>query len=152
MTRHLSPGAITDKNMSDGDEHPTLGPHYFASRDFAEKVMRHVEAEHFEPALKKFADAFYGEILDRVSTWLVSDAESNLQSSIWRMIDEVVDGILSGKPWVMQRYALGTKYNCEAARKAIAEHIPRELQDARIADLEAEVERLREDNKWLRQR
>lgn len=51
----------------------------------------------------------------------------------------------------MDRYVLGQRYECEKIRAAIAKHIPEELQNARIADLEAENAKLKEDLEWARE-
>lgn len=83
---------------------------------------------------------------------LWSDAEMNLQGKSWRMVDEIVRGILSGEKWLIERYALGDRYDCDKIREAVARHIPREIMQARIADLEAENERLRKDLGFARGR
>jgi hypothetical protein len=53
---------------------------------------------------------------------------------------------MTGERWALERYTLGKYGDGEKARAAVAAHIPKEIQDARIADLEAENKRLRE---WL---
>jgi hypothetical protein len=131
-------------------EHPTLGPHYFAARDAAEKFMADFEAENFSPLLKKAAETFMETMQESLENWLLSNVESNLQGTIWRQIDESVKALLSGERWALERYALGERYDCEKIRVAVAKHIPSELQDKRIADLEAENKRLREDLAWHR--
>lgn len=136
-------------HLDEGARHPTLGPHYFAARDAVEKFMAKFEADHFEPLLKKFSEKFYEKLLEDVQTYLMSNAESNLQGELWRGIDESIKYLLSGEPWAIERYALA-KYNGEAVRAAIAKHIPTELQNARIADLETENKRLREQLEWAR--
>lgn len=133
-------------------EHPVLGPHYFAARDVAEKFMADFDPEHFTPLIKKASDDLYSALQERLESFLMSDVESNLQGTIWRQIDESVKALLSGQRWALERYLLGTKYNCDKIREAVAKVIPAELQDARIRDLEEEIERLRKDNAWLRNR
>jgi tRNA U38,U39,U40 pseudouridine synthase TruA len=68
----------------------------------------------------------------------------NLQSKMWHMVDEIVRAILSGNRHVISRYALGSRYDCEEVRKAVASHIPQEIMTARIVDLEGENERLKD--------
>lgn len=133
-------------------EHPTLGPHYFVARDVAEKFMAGFEPEHFEPVIKKAADDLYGALHERLESWLMSDVENNLQGTIWRQIDESVKALLSGQRWALERYLLGPKYEHDKIREAVAKVIPEELQNARIKDLEEEVEQLRKDLEWMRRR
>jgi len=146
----MSDEAITSEDFQKGLEEPSLGPHYFSSRRFAEEIMKDVETTFFADALKKFSDELYRAMLEKTDDWLASDAEANMQSHIWRTIDDIVKGILSGEKWIVDRYALGSKYECERIRTTLAKHIQKELQDARIADLEAEVKRLQENIDWLR--
>lgn len=46
--------ALTDDSKNDA-----LGPHYFTSREVAEKFIADFQAEHFAPMVKKFADDLY---------------------------------------------------------------------------------------------
>jgi hypothetical protein len=131
-------------------EYPSLGPHYFVARDVAEKFMAGFEAEHFEPVVKKAADDLYSALHERLESFLMSDVESNIQGTIWRQIDESVKALLSGQRWALERYLLGPKYEHDKIRAAVAKVIPEELQNARIKDLEEEIERLRKDNECLR--
>jgi len=148
----MSEDIITSDDIKRASNMPPLGPHYFSSRRFAEDVMKDVEVTFFEPALKKFSDDIYSAVLQKVEDWLASDSEANVQGHIWRTVDQIVCGILSGEQWVMDRYALGSKHDCAKAREAIARHIPKELQDARIADLEDEINRLKDTIMYLRMR
>lgn len=148
----MSDDIITSDDIKTASNMQPLGPHYFSSRRFAEEVMKDVEMKFFDPALKKFSDDIYAAVLEKVGDWLASDSEANVQGHIWRTVDEIVRGVLSGEQWIMDRYALGSKYDCATAREAIARHVPKELQDARISDLEEEIKRLNETIKFLRQR
>lgn len=136
--------------LEKGEEYPVLGPHYFAARKAAEEFMSGFVIEQFDPLIKKASDAFYESMLENIQASLLSDVESNIQSVIWHQIDESVRALLSGEKWAIDRYALGERYDCEKIRAAVASHIPAELQDARLKDLEAENKRLREDNEMLR--
>lgn len=146
----MTDDVMTNEDFEKASDMATLGPHYFSSRRFAEEVMSGVETEFFEPALKKFADDLYNAMLDRAQNWIIGDAESNVQSHIWRTVDQIVRGILSGEKWIVERYALGNKYECGRVRETLARHITKELQDARIADLEEQVKSLKEQIEWLR--
>lgn len=146
----MTDDVITSDDFQKAEGMQTLGPHYFSSRRFAEEVMSGVETEFFEPALKKFADDVYNAMLDRAQNWIIGDAESNVQSHIWRTVDQIVIGILSGEKWIAERYALGNKYDCGKIRDTLARHIPQELQDARIADLEEQIASLKQQVERLR--
>ena len=136
--------------LDQGANYPGLGPHYFAARKTAEEFMAKFEPEHFEPLIKKAADAFYSSLQSSLEDCLLSDVESNIQGTIWRQIDDSVRALLGGERWALDRYALGERYDCDKIREAVAKHIPAELQEKRVADLEAENKRLHEDNENLR--
>lgn len=136
--------------IDQAEGYPTLGPHYFAARKVAEEFMAKFEPEHFEPLIRKAADAFYTQMQESLEASLLSDVESNIHGTMWRQIDDSVKALLSGERWALERYALGTRYECDKIRAAIASHIPAELQEALVKDLEDENKRLREDNEMLR--
>lgn len=125
-------------------EYAILGPHYFEARDIAQAVMDKFEAEHFEPLLKKFSDELYEKAKGDFENWLMSDTTINLQDSVRRMVDDVVNALLAGEQWALERFPLADRYDGDRVRKAIAAHIPVELQAKRIAELEAEVKSLKE--------
>lgn len=130
-------------DIEKGTEHLTLGPAYFAARKTAERFMADFASEHFKPLVEEFTKEFRNRLWTNIDDWLLSDTENNLQSMMWRHTDNMVKHVLAGDDWAMKKFALGERYDCECVRKAVAEHIPKELQDARIADLEAEVEELK---------
>lgn len=143
---------ITPPDIEQSDHYKVLGPHYFSSRRFCEKLMEDFDVEQLKPLVKAHVDGFSDKLWSLVQDALVSDTESNVQTHIRSTVDQIVKGILSGEKWVMDRYALGERYDCEKVRAAIARHIPRELQDARIADLEAELARVNTDLKFYKDR
>lgn len=142
---------FSEKSVEDAAQYDTLGPTYFEAKAIVEKQMAKFEAEHFTPLLKKFAAQFYEKLREDVHNHLLSDTELNLQGEMYRMVDACIEALLSGERWAIERYALGS-YRQEKVREAVAKHIPRELQDARIADLEKEVARLRKDLTFYRSR
>lgn len=144
--------AFTADDLAKGEEHLALGPAYFAARRVVEGALENFQAEHVEPWLKEATDALYEKLLGDVQNYLWSNAEMNLQGECYRMVDRCVLALLSGEEWAVRKYALGERYDCEKVREAIARHVPKELQDARIADMEDELKRLREDLKWHRNR
>jgi hypothetical protein len=141
---------MDQKFLDQAEGYETLGPHYFAAREAAEKFMEHYEPKNFEPMIKKAANTFMEEMQTALEDWFLSNVESNLQGTIWRQIDDSVKALLGGEQWALKRYALGERYDCDKIRAAVAQHIPAELQDASLKDLEAENKRLKEDNDFLR--
>lgn len=137
--------------LDQAKKYDTLGPAYFEARPIVERLMANFEAEHFKPIVDACVKEFQDRMWDSVRDHLLNDTEMNIHGHVYRMVDDCVAAILSGERWAIERYALGS-YNQEKVRAAIAKHIPQELQDARIADLEKEVERLRSDLKFYRDR
>jgi hypothetical protein len=141
-----------DEDIAKGSgEYLTLGPGYFSARRFAEKVMADFQAEFFEPLLKDFETRFTIRLWEAVTGSLINDTESNIQNHIWRTVDTIVLGLLSGETWIMRKYVLGEKYDCEKVRATVARHVPAELQDKRIAELEEEIQRLQKQLDYFRQ-
>ena len=144
--------AFTPEQIENAEKHPTLGTSYFAARDVAERYMKHFEAEQLEPLVKKIADAVRDAVWDDFRDYLLSDTELNIASEIRYTVDATVAELLGGYKRTNNKYALGSGMEAEMIRKAVAAHIPQELQDARIADLEQQVERLKSDLKFYRDR
>ena len=130
--------------LDKAEEYPELGPHYFAAREVAKTFMAEFQADHFDPLIKKASDDFYAKMQETLESYLLSDVESNIQSTIWRQIDDSVKALLSGHQWALERYALGERYDHKEIREALAKLIPAELQEKRVADLEVEVKELKE--------
>ncbi len=140
---------IEQEHIEEAASYQNLGPTYFAAQAIANRYMAQFEAEHFKPLADTFAEQFRDKLWGDLYAWLLADTESNLQSAMWRMVDDCVKAILSGEGWAMKRYALGEKYECDKVRETVAKHIPAELQDKRVADLEKENKRLQEELNWL---
>ena len=131
---------------------PQLGPAYDFSRRVVEKAFSGFNEDHLQSITKAAADDFYDKLQDHICDYFWSDVEMNLQYKMWNAVNDIVDGILGGRKYVFEHYALGERYRCEDIRKALVEQIPREVQDARIADLVAEVEKLTDELQWYRDR
>lgn len=136
---------FTDAHLAEGEESPTLGPAYFCSRDVVERAMAGVQASDFKPLIDSFSKEFTDAVWRTVQDHLLSDTEMNLQGAMWRQVDDMVKHLLAGEKWAMDRFVLGARYDCERIREAVAAHIPNVLRDARIADLEAQLERMKND-------
>lgn len=147
----MSDSVFTDDDLQQGTgEYKALGPSYFSGRRFAEQFMEKFEADCFKPFLDDFAKKFADRLWSDVEDHLVSDVESNIQGHIWRTVDEMVKALLHGERWALERYVLSEKYDCEKVRANVARYVVTELQDKRIADLEADNKRLRESLEWSR--
>lgn len=139
---------FTQDEVNDG---ASLGPAYVRSRNIVDGFIASFESEMFKPMCKKWADEFYTEIVQRIDDYVLSDLESNLQLSMYHQVDATVEALLSGEPWALVRYVTGkTAHNGAVIRAAIARQIPREVQDIRIADLELQLETLKQEVAFLR--
>lgn len=147
----MTDAAFTEADLAQAEQYDGLGPAYFAARRACESAMAAFDAEHMKPIVKKASDDLYEQLLETVQDHLWVNAEMNLQGKMYRMVDECVQALLGGREWALKRYVLG-QYDCDKIRAAVAAHIPKELQDARIADLEAELKRVKSDLEWFRAR
>ena len=146
----MSEDIFTDADIEQGQD--VLGSEYFAGRKIAERFMTKFQDDHFKPLIEEFAKQFRDKLWTDVANWLLLDTESNLHNEIAPMVEGTLQAILTGERWALNRYALAAKYgDGEKLRAAIVKHVPIELQDARMADLEAENAKLREENRWLRE-
>jgi len=134
---------FTEKHIEEGAEMPTLGPAYFCSKEVIERAMAGVQDSDFKPLIKEFSRQFTEAVWATVQDHLLVDTEMNLQGAMWRQVDDMVKHILAGEDWAMTKFALGSRYDCEKIRAAVAAHIPQQIMDKRITDLEAEVKMLR---------
>ena len=136
--------AITPEHEAEALEYPCLSPVYFATGEIATQLCGVVEALDLSGPIKAFTDTAYEQLMTAVQDHLLSDANANLHQELVRMVDEAVQAILSGKRWALDRYVTTDRYGSgEHVRKAIAEHFTDEVKAGRIADLEAEVTRLK---------
>lgn len=141
---------ITDAHVAEAEKFQTLGPAYFCSREVVERAMAGVQTSDLRPLLDAFVKQFSDAVWSGMQDHLLSDTEMNLQGAMYRQVDDIVKYMLSGEKWAVEKYALGDRYDCANVRAAIAKHLPDDIRNARISDLEAEVERLRKDNEFLR--
>lgn len=148
----MSEDVFTDADMAEAADYDALGPAYFAARRVCEGAMAAFDSEHMKPIVKKASDEFYEQLLASVQDYLWSNVEMNFQTKMYSMVDQTVRALLGGEEWALKRYALGSRYDCAKVREAVAKHVPKELQDARIVDLEDELKRLRSDLEWHRAR
>lgn len=138
--------------LSEGEEHPILGPAYFDARKVADRCMGHFKAEHFKPLVDDVTSKITEAVWTAVQDSMLLDVEMNLQGEMYRMVDNCVSALLGGSRWALEKYALGSRYDCDQIRAAVAKHISPEIQAARVADLEAEVKLLKERCEILQRR
>lgn len=141
---------ITEAHIEAAEGYEVLGPADFAARDISKRYMEKFQSEHFKPLVEEFAKQFRDKLWGDVTDFLLSDTESNLQGRIWQMVDEIVLALLGKHEWAYKKYALGSRYDCQEIRAKLAALIPKELQDARIADLEVEIKELKQSLEWAR--
>lgn len=146
----MSEAIFTEENLSDGKQSLTLGPAYFSSRDFMRTYMLGLDDVDLAPQLKSFMDAIYSKVLNDFQNWLINNADSNIHDHIWRTVDEIVRGILSGDKWITDKYVLGPCYERTKLIAKIVADFPEDLKDARIADLEKENKALSDELAWRR--
>lgn len=143
---------VTDEDMVEGAKMPVLGPMYFATRRFVEKSIAGDSSIDVKTLAKRFSDEVYEQILYSLENYLISNAESNVQTYLTNAVDEAVNALLAGHRWGLERYCLSGRYNAAEVRAAIASHIPEEIKGRRIADLEQQVKNLGEEVARLRAR
>ena len=138
------------EDFEQAEKHQGLGPAYFSARRMADAALADFTNQHLRGLVKTSVDAFYEKLQEAVENSIISDAERNIQGHIWRTVDDTVKALLSGERWALERYCLGSRYDHDKVRKAIAEHIPDEIAKGRIADLEAEIASLKQSLEWAR--
>lgn len=128
----------------------TLGPGYFAARRVADRMLAGFESDPFRKVIDGLTKKLADEVWQSIDYTLSSDMESSVQNQIWHTVDQIVRAILTGERWAVEKYALAERYDCEKVRETLARHVPVELQNKRIADLEARVAELDEQLRWAR--
>lgn len=135
---------ITDE----ANKAPTLGGEYFAAREAARRFLAHWQEEHAEQLAKAIMKPVMDEIQERVwdafRDWLLMDAEYNAHITMTRMVEDSVKALIGGEKWANVKYISPEGFNTEKVRETLAKLYSDEIKDGRIRDLEAEVERLKE--------
>lgn len=152
MLTPKAPMTMPEEWIKEGEHYDSLGPNYFAGRQIAAAFMEKFQGEHFTPLVDEFVKQFKEKMWEQVQDYLIDDIENGLQQAIWYQIDRSVEGLLSGETWAVNKYVLGGRHDCEKIRAAIAKHIPVELQDKRIADLEEQLDNAKKDLQFARGR
>jgi hypothetical protein len=137
----------------DADAYPHLGAEYFAAREAAERFLKHWQEEHAEhlaeAIMKPVLDAVHDKVWDAFRDHLLSDAELNVAGTMRDMVESSVHALIGGEKWANVKYIAPEGYRTEKVRETLARLYSDQIKDGRIADLEKEVERLREQVRWL---
>ena len=136
------------------NEYPSLGAEYFAARDAAEGFLKHWQEEHAEQLaeaiMKPVLDAVQDKVWDAFRDHLVGDTELNVAGVMRDMVESSVRALIGGEKWANVKYISPAGYRTEKVRETLAKLYSDEIKDGRIADLETEVERLKEQLRWYR--
>jgi len=139
---------------AEANGYPNLGAEYFAARDAAERFLAHWNEEHAEKLSDEIVKPLLATIQDKVNDafrdYLLSDAEQNVQGEMRRMVEDSVRALIGGEQWANVKYISPQGYRTEKIRETLAKLYSDEIKDGRIADLEAEVGRLKRDISFLR--
>lgn len=140
--------AYTAEQIAEGEKHTALSPEYFAARDAAERFLKHWQEEHAEQLaeaiMKPVLDAVQEKVWGAFRDWLLSDTEMNAQNEMRQIIEDSVTALIGGEEWAYRRYISPEGYRKEKVRETLAKLYSDPIKDARIRDLEIEVERLQE--------
>ena len=146
--------AYSDEITEQAEGHPSLGAEYFAAREAAERFLAHWQEEHAEQRaeaiVKPVMDAVQDKVWDAFRDWLLSDAEYNAHLTMSRMVEDSVRALIGGQRWANVKYISPAGYQTEKVRETLAKLYSDPIKDGRIADLEKEVENLRESLRWAR--
>lgn len=141
---------ITDQ----ANRHPSLGGEYFAAREAAERFLAHWQEEHAEKLaeeiMKPVLDAVKERVWDAFRDWLLSDTEYNVHMTMARMVEDSVKALIGGEKWANVKYISPEGYRTEKVRETLAKLYSDDIKDGRIADLEKEVEQLKQSLRWAR--
>lgn len=130
---------FTGEDILFAEQHPTLGPCYSVGQRVVGRFMEQFRAEHFAPLTEELAKAFQERIYADIDAHLLSDAESNLNTTMRRMVDGTVNALLTGETWALERYPFAKYHDGQKVREAIVTHCREQLQNQVITDLEAKI-------------
>jgi|ERR1043165_1301130 hypothetical protein len=139
----------SDAQLCEGSPH--IEPEWTRSHVIAEQITERFEAEHFKPLLKKIEDYVSEHLWDMVRDSLLGDTTHNIAGHICHRVECTVKALLGGNKWAVDKYVMDQYDGGKSIRKALASVIPTEIMDARIADLEKDNEKLRDDLKRERE-
>ncbi|WP_372570396.1 hypothetical protein [Ruegeria jejuensis] len=131
---------------------PTLGAEYKAASEVANRFLVHWQEEHAEKlakaVMKPLMDEIQSQVWDAFRDYLFCDTEYNAAGVMRDMVENSVKALIGGEKWANRKYISPEGYRTEEVRKTLAKLYADEIKDARIADLEKEVEQLNERLRW----
>lgn len=146
--------AYGHKITTEAERHPSLGAEYFAARDAADDFLAHWKEEHAEKLaeeiMRPVLDAVQERVWDAFRDHLLSDSRYNAQGEMARMVESSVRALIGGEKWANVKYISPEGYQTAKVRETLAKLYSDEIKDGRIADLEAEVARLKQSLEWAR--
>jgi len=138
----------TTEQEAFAEECPTLGAEYRSAHEAAERFLAHWREEHAQKLaddiMKPVMDIMQERVWDAFRDWLLSDTELNAANEMQRMVEDSVRALIGGKEWAGVKYIRPGAYRGDEVRATLAKLHADEIKDGRIADLEAEVDRLKE--------
>lgn len=150
----MSEPTYPDEIIADAERYPSLGAEYFAASNAADEFLTHWKEEHAEKLaeeiMKPVLDAVQERVWDAFRDHLLSDGRYNAQSEMARMVENSVRALIGGEKWANVKYISPAGYKTEKVRETLAKLYSDEIKDGRIADLEAEVARLKQSLEWAR--
>lgn len=140
--------------VAEADQYPGLGAEYFAAREVVDSFLAVWKDEHAEKLaeeiLKPVMDAVQDRVWDAFRDHLLSDGRYNAQGEMARMVEASVRALIGGERWANVKYISPAGYQTDKVRETLAKLYSDEIKDGRIADLEAEVARLKQSLDWAR--
>lgn len=131
-----------------------IEPEWTRAHAVAEHVMAKFEAEQFKPLLKKISDHVTEHLWDLLRDHIIEDTHSNIVGHIRYRIEHTIHALLGGESWAVDLYVTGKGWDKATIRKGLAEAIPVQLQQARMKDMEEEIETLKKElqreREWAR--
>lgn len=144
----------TEDELAKADAHETLGAEYFAAQSAAERFLKHWQEEHAttlaEAIITPILDQVKEKVWDAFRDWLLSDTEYNAAGVMRDMVDKSVSALIGGKNYAYVKYISPAGYRADEVRKTLATLYADEIKDARIADLEKQLEQAKKDVEWFR--
>lgn len=141
---------------AEANKNPVLGAEYFDACAVAERFMAYWHEEHAEKLaeaiMKPILDLVHERVWDSFRDFLLSDTEQNIQSEMRRMVENTVSALIGGQKWANVKYIETSFVDGQKVRETLAKIHSDPIKDGRIADLEKEVARLKDDLRFYRDR
>tara|TARA_R110000822_G_scaffold27507_4_gene82061 strand:+ start:491 stop:949 length:459 start_codon:yes stop_codon:yes gene_type:complete len=148
------PKSYDEIDTAFAEEHSPLGAEYSAANRLSEVFLSEWTEEHAEglaeDVMRPIMDVIYDRVWGAFRDSLLSDTEMNIQSHMRDMVEKSVTALIGGQEWANIKYIKPGAYRSEDVRATLAKLYSDEIKDGRIADLEREVENLRQKISYMR--